>query len=675
MAPNRQEKFGQQEAALVFQKKAMAPGLEILRDVQKQQAVTDQRLEEERTRNATASTRAEVQTRQRLNNTTPTAKKPMKAPEEVSGVQKGETAQTSHKKRREKSAEKVRQESQERIQAQQQRAMTQRQRSEDFQRNSSYSMTDRTRSRRELLVETSKRLDSLSIPPQEKDFLRKEYDSLILAMKGIEGYFLRTIPDKFDVFDTFLKTIVGVLALSNNHATLLRNKLNQLGAEGKMPAEEARHQSEVVRSVGYALDGARIRLPDVGYEAFANQEKVNWQELLIRAHWDQEIDAVDQKIGHMGAAMSSVTTIGEGKQTKFFKEDEHIQSQQEILDNAMKEVKASLQTDQERQIIDRFCESKDGAPSMMERVIQEMKTVKPGEKEPDLNNLDIEKLMRQRRSLQKLGATYISEQLATQVIKEVLRRRLTSKIATNISIQEGQKLTPRNVATTRMAELLGMKDVVVRSQRVKLVQKDKERMGFVMDKARGENFTHLLRHVSSGKDVYTGQFQRQLLNLQLMDNLCGQVDRHLNNIFYEYTQRFGVNRFQSLQGIDNDMCFGLRSLMQYSFGAFRGCLDDNGVYTLPVVDRSFYEHLLSISEFVIAANFSGLMEPAYWGALASRVEALQTGIQAALRAKTCRIVDEDEWGDDTLKELCEGQSARDNKNYVSKFYFSRRQTH
>ena len=52
-----------------------------------------------------------------------------------------------------------------------------------------------------------------------------------------------------------------------------------------------------------------------------------------------------------------------------------------------------------------------------------------------------------------------------------------------------------------------------------------------------------------------GVLKRQAADLQALDCICGQIDRHMNNVMFQVDPRTGG--IVGLKGIDNDMSFGL----------------------------------------------------------------------------------------------------------------------
>ena len=129
-------------------------------------------------------------------------------------------------------------------------------------------------------------------------------------------------------------------------------------------------------------------------------------------------------------------------------------------------------------------------------------------------------------------------------------------------IPEGSRLDTRNAAMSAVADLLGMPKVVARSRPVKIVGEDgSEVEGTFMELAKGldiKNLSDAAAHIDDRSlEGTTGFGFKDVANLQVLDYLCGNVDRHAANMAY----RFDPNRrFYGVQGFDNDCAFGTLTL-------------------------------------------------------------------------------------------------------------------
>lgn len=124
------------------------------------------------------------------------------------------------------------------------------------------------------------------------------------------------------------------------------------------------------------------------------------------------------------------------------------------------------------------------------------------------------------------------------------------------------ELTSRNIAMSRVAELLGMGDIIAYSQKVVVKNGDKEMTGCFMEYAEGydagTNDYEALRKFGQVEFTPTASFNKDMTNIEILDYLCNQADRHGLNMFYKLSEpdEKGKRNVIGLQGIDNDLAFG-----------------------------------------------------------------------------------------------------------------------
>ena len=130
-------------------------------------------------------------------------------------------------------------------------------------------------------------------------------------------------------------------------------------------------------------------------------------------------------------------------------------------------------------------------------------------------------------------------------------------------ISDDSRIDTRNAAMSAVADLFGMPHLVARARPMKLTVLDKdgkpvELEGTFMLEAKGVDLnnqkTHPERLTARSLEGADGNAIRQLADLQILDFVCGNVDRHMGNIFYQIDEKTG--KLIGIQGIDNDCSFG-----------------------------------------------------------------------------------------------------------------------
>lgn len=126
-------------------------------------------------------------------------------------------------------------------------------------------------------------------------------------------------------------------------------------------------------------------------------------------------------------------------------------------------------------------------------------------------------------------------------------------------------MSRRNVATSRMASLLGLEELIAKSQTVDITDEATGRLirGNLMDQAEGIEYANVWEDLINGR--VTSSFLRDVTNLQVLDVLCGQLDRHGGNMMYKVEN----GNITGVQGIDNDAAFDTNVDVASTLDAFR----------------------------------------------------------------------------------------------------------
>ncbi|SEG11434.1 hypothetical protein SAMN04487934_10822 [Eubacterium ruminantium] len=130
-----------------------------------------------------------------------------------------------------------------------------------------------------------------------------------------------------------------------------------------------------------------------------------------------------------------------------------------------------------------------------------------------------------------------------------------------VGINEEAHVNRRNAAMSKIAELLGCPEVLAESQNIRIKLNGKYVKGTFMKEAKGEDINKIGKKSLmldstplSGLDL---NIKKQIAELQIVDYLSGNPDRHNGNMLY-YFQKDDQGRahLKSIQGIDNDSALG-----------------------------------------------------------------------------------------------------------------------
>ena len=177
----------------------------------------------------------------------------------------------------------------------------------------------------------------------------------------------------------------------------------------------------------------------------------------------------------------------------------------------------------------------------------------------------------------------------------------------NAGIMEGLRTDNRSAAMYSAAELLGVPHLVAKAVPMKLIGKDGQTVeGTFMHKAKGydpENLPDDALFITGDSLKGTnGQGFKDLADLQVLDYICGNVDRHGSNVFYIFDRN---GKFCGVQGIDNDCAFGVIVPTGQS-NVNKLVVPKN----MKVISRSMYDKVMGLSpaELRLALRGFGLSE-------------------------------------------------------------------
>ena len=132
-----------------------------------------------------------------------------------------------------------------------------------------------------------------------------------------------------------------------------------------------------------------------------------------------------------------------------------------------------------------------------------------------------------------------------------------------VGIKDGEEIAKRNVGMTRIADALGMHGLIARSVTAKMNTGGREESGIFMEMVKDASDINSLKEndpLLTLKDdpgqINAPEVLRQLSDLQVLDYICGNTDRHSGNILYRFEEVDGKKRLCGIVGIDNDMSLG-----------------------------------------------------------------------------------------------------------------------
>ena len=194
-----------------------------------------------------------------------------------------------------------------------------------------------------------------------------------------------------------------------------------------------------------------------------------------------------------------------------------------------------------------------------------------------------------------------------------------------LGMKEGERIDNLNSAMSAVTKLLGAPNLIANSVNMKFVDKEgKVQEGTFMDysdgvdlAAGGETMKAVNDAPFEGDSSWKGL--KQMADLQVLDYICGNVDRHQGNMMYRTDEKGNI---VGVQGIDNDSSFGLFAEKEENRHALPGA--DH----LNVISASMRKKVMGLTPAMLkyALRGRGLSEEKIDFA-AKRLATLQTSIR------------------------------------------------
>ena len=244
----------------------------------------------------------------------------------------------------------------------------------------------------------------------------------------------------------------------------------------------------------------------------------------------------------------------------------------------------------------------------------------------------------------------------------------------NARIKDGRNISSRNVATSRMATLLGIENQVCDSRNAYLRRDGKLIKGIVMENSRGKDGRTLanMAFKEKKKIKYSDEVISQLFTIQMFDALCGQIDRNLSNVHFEYKVEGDTYILTNARCLDNDLAFGNKTDITQDFNQLRAVSERN-LMGLPIEMLNRFMGMNAVNFKMILGD---LLEKDEIDALSERLDIIKDtvrdmenkGILEMYRGQY-RYADEKMRDDKTRQlQILKEYNAEAKKNHDGKIY-------
>ncbi len=471
----------------------------------------------------------------------------------------------------------------------------------------------------------------------------KKYMKPILDnLESLDNIFAEKFdPGKKDVIqDLFRKTIIACENYIDNR--------NPWTSEGKARLQMIKHFYVQMRSESIMFAGRVEALSEDEIKASATK---TWLDVLTAVRTDNiENEKDGYKVQEGGAGTSKVYIIEKDGKKEYFKENEKCPAKDLFI--LMDEPIKKLSEEQDDKSKRRLHYLKEIKRVIMEKYKTEAKASvelkKAYKKDNKLyafiiamfgGDAEIKKMMLEimERENSQLEGKDSDMDFINKELEEMMKKKTLSVIATrDAQIQDRSEISKRNVATSRLADYLQIGDMVAKSKLVKLSINGKQMNGISMEEAKGETLPTITKEAEKNnkKVKYSPKAYKQLLNLQLFDVICGQVDRNMGNYLCEKEETGDTVEITQIKAIDNDISFGNLVYEEIYSNGLDGLnrmrnIEYVGELHVPAVDKLFADRILALDEKTINYLMCDVLSRSERAALMDRID----GVKRALRTR------------------------------------------
>ena len=227
-------------------------------------------------------------------------------------------------------------------------------------------------------------------------------------------------------------------------------------------------------------------------------------------------------------------------------------------------------------------------------------------------------------------------------------------------------MSNRNVAMSRIANLLGIGDVIEQSKTVRVKDKTSGETirGNLMTKAKGikagQVINQLRPQIKAERDVnkkeddvfekFSPTLQKELSSIQVLDYLCGQGDRHAGNFFLETNEN---EQYAHVHGIDNDNAFSTGVDLEAEIKKRKNyvnyqkmVVDSKDNLVIAHMDAKLAQNILRITDDEIEYAIKDLIEPKYIEYTKQRFKKMRAAIKKEKEGSK-KFLNDGEWNRDT----------------------------
>ncbi|MBQ7058889.1 MAG: hypothetical protein IJM83_06270 [Firmicutes bacterium] len=198
--------------------------------------------------------------------------------------------------------------------------------------------------------------------------------------------------------------------------------------------------------------------------------------------------------------------------------------------------------------------------------------------------------------------------------------------ASEIQMEDKTRVDRKNTGMSIVADVLGISHVICHSEAMKIKTADGKIIdGTFMAMAKGVDPNNPGAEArNAGKKSLKntdGRALEAIADLQVLDYICGNVDRHGGNLFYQFDEETG--KLIGVQGIDNDSSLGTRvpQLKNERVRRLPVC------HTMGVISKKTADKIMNLTPAELAFALRGTVDEKSIQACANRLRVVQGNIE------------------------------------------------
>lgn len=393
----------------------------------------------------------------------------------------------------------------------------------------------------------------------------------------------------------------------------------------------------------------------------------SWQDALKYAHYtvfDSE-KSDEYNLSHAGAASSDILVIQKkGSEDKYyFREDEktEVEDNDLFVDHFIAKQKPALSPEKTQKLFEalRSLVNSNVDATKFRDFRATLKIIKEAAEDDMLeyatlfnkNEFSTPEYRELFAAANKQEKKEIGKALS-KLNNALFQRTMATKGSLGPRIGNEKSLSDRNVATSRLAEMLGVGDMICDSRLAAIKKDGKTIVGNLMEDTKGqaigdveEDFPEL---------TFSDKAIGQLFTLPIFDLLCGQVDRHYANFHVKYEPIiYGRAQITEIKGIDNDMAFGKLDYKMVSAGYNRiRPVTEDSLRGMPI---KFLNAIMALERPLLEQLLGDILDKEALDFMEDRLNGLKADIAQlqglAKDPKTGQYYYEGEDADDKIRQL------------------------